>query len=116
MEAAISAPMPRNVEASWAMTSRPVLSTEVARASRSSGDSERRSMTSIDLPSSAAAAAASRHTFSRAIGSQGDVLPGTRDGRFEQRSRRRSGSQVHLTLLVIATLGLVEDDRVVGLD
>src|SRR5665648_144894 len=63
MAAAISDPMPRNVEASWATTSRPVFSTEVARASRSNGDSERRSMTSIDLPSSAAAAAASRHTL-----------------------------------------------------
>ena len=58
--AAISAPSPAVRGASWAITSRPVRRTEASRVAESSGASERRSITSMLMPSSAAAVAASR--------------------------------------------------------
>src|SRR6202453_1892876 len=58
MRAAISAPRPPNTLASWATTSRPVLRTEASIVSKSTGESERRSMTSMDVPSSWAMRAA----------------------------------------------------------
>ena len=49
--------------ASCTTTHRPVLRTEAKIVAESSGDSDRRSMTSIDLPSARAAAAASTHVL-----------------------------------------------------
>src|ERR1700733_4888683 len=52
MRAASSAPNPPVTFASWAITTRPVLSTDLATASKSKGASQRRSMTSTSTPSS----------------------------------------------------------------
>src|SRR4051794_33079223 len=56
--AAISAPRPRVTGASWTTTQRPVRRTDWNTGSRSSGEMVRRSTTSSDRPSSAAASAA----------------------------------------------------------
>ena len=57
--AAISAPTPTLDGASCTTTSRPVLRTDSYTGAMSSGEIERRSMTSSSRPSSAAAVAAS---------------------------------------------------------
>src|SRR5581483_7720391 len=56
--AASSAPKPPVMFASWAMTSRDVRATDAATASKSSGASQRRSITSTSIPSSARTSAA----------------------------------------------------------
>ena len=61
--AAISAPMPKGVTASWAIISRLVLWTDSKMGAMSSGATVRRSMTSTESPSPATASAAARASW-----------------------------------------------------
>jgi hypothetical protein len=65
IRAAISAPTPKGLTASWTITARPVFSTEASTASSSQGAMVRKSISSTDTPSfsSRAAAAAQSPTM-----------------------------------------------------
>src|SRR3954447_16110169 len=128
--AASSAPGPPNPGASWATTARPVLRTDAASVAQSTGESERRSTTSMDTPSSRAASAASRATWTRppkvmsvtsapgtstrAAAMPAPASPASAGGATP--APRRAGVRQHLALQVVAPLRLEEQHRVVAGD